>query len=127
MDSHQDISEIDATAEELLSENLVPFQSMIKEHSPDDYLILVSHLKYPALDEEYPATLSNAIMEELLRKQMGYEGIIITDDMEMGALARYYGFREIGAKSVQVGADIILVCHEYPHEEEAYMGILEAV
>lgn len=127
VDSHQDISEIKMTAEELEKEYLPPFMAMIREHKPEDYFILVSHLKYPSIDEKYPASLSPAIMEKLLREKMGYKGIIITDDMDMGAIARYYDSSDFGVKAVQAGADIVLICHEYSHGQDAYSGILEAV
>ena len=66
-------------------------------------------------------------MTELLRKELGCKGIIITDDMEMGAVANHYSFREIGVKAVQAGADIVMICHEYEHETDVYLGLLEAV
>ena len=58
---------------------------------------------------------------------MGYQGIIITDDLEMGAVANHLTFREAGLKAVQAGADIVLVCHEHAHAEDAYMGIYNAL
>ena len=88
---------------------------------------MVSHLKYLALDEEYPASLSSKIMTDLLRNELGYKGIIITDDMEMGAVANHNDFRSIGVKAVKAGADIVLVCHEYKHQQEVYLGLLDAV
>ena len=65
-------------------------------------------------------------MTDLLRGELGYEGIIITDDMEMGAVANHAPYRKLGAEAVKAGADIVLICHEYQHEEDIYMGILEA-
>ena len=127
VDSHQDISAITATEKTLQSEDFLPFQTIVKENDPYNYMILVSHLKYTALDEKNPASLSPYIITELLRKKMGYKGIVITDDMEMGAVSKHYDFSELGVKAVQAGADIVMVCHEYPHEEEAYMGLLDAV
>ena len=127
VDSHVDSSSIDVTKEILMAEDILPFKTIIDENDPNDYFILVSHLKYPALDEEYPASLSSKIMTDLLRNELGYKGIIITDDMEMGAVANHNDFRSIGVNAVKAGADIVLVCHEYEHQQEVYLGLLDAV
>lgn len=127
VDSHVDSSSIDVTKEILMAEDILPFKTIIDENDPNDYFILVSHLKYPALDEEYPASLSSKIMIDLLRNELGYKGIIITDDMEMGAVANHNDFRSIGVNAVKAGADIVLVCHEYEHQKEVYLGLLDAV
>ena len=127
VDSHVDSSSIDVAKEVLMTEDIIPFKTIIDENDPNDYFILVSHLKYPALDEEYPASLSSKIMTDLLRNELGYKGIIITDDMEMGAVANHNDFRSIGVNAVKAGADIVLVCHEYEHQQEVYLGLLDAV
>lgn len=127
VDSHVDSSNIDASKDTLMAEDILPFKTIIDENEPNDYFILVSHLKYPALDEEYPASLSSKIMTDLLRNELGYKGIIITDDMEMGAVANHNDFRSIGVKAVKAGVDIVLVCHEYEHQQEVYLGLLDAV
>lgn len=127
VDSHIDSSSIDVAKEVLMTEDIIPFKTIINENKPEDYFILVSHLKYPALDEEYPASLSSKIMIDLLRNELGYKGIIITDDMEMGAVANHNDFRSIGVNAVKAGADIVLVCHEYEHQQEVYLGLLDAV
>lgn len=127
VDSHIDSSSIDVAKEVLMTEDVLPFKTIIDENDLNDYFILVSHLKYPALDEEYPASLSSKIMTDLLRNELGYKGIIITDDMEMGAVANHNDFRSIGVKAVKAGVDIVLVCHEYQHQQEVYLGLLDAV
>lgn len=127
VDSHVDSSNIDESKDTLMAEDILPFKTIIDENEPNDYFILVSHLKYPALDEEYPASLSSKIMTDLLRNELGYKGIIITDDMEMGAVANHNDFRSIGVNAVKAGADIVLVCHEYEHQQEVYLGLLDAV
>lgn len=127
VDSHEDISSITATKAELLKRDIVPFQKVIDERQSEDYFVLVSHLRYPALDGENPASLSKAIQTDFLRGELGYRGLIITDDVEMGALAKHYSFRELGVKAVEAGSDIVLVCHEYPHETDVYLGLLDAV
>ena len=127
VDSHVESSSIDASKDTLMAEDILPFKTIINENKPEDYFILVSHLKYPALDEEHSASLSSKIMTDLLRNELGYKGIIITDDMEMGAVANHNDFKTVGVNAVKAGADIVLVCHEYQHEQDVYLGLLDAV
>lgn len=127
VDSHVESSSIDASKDILIAEDILPFKTIINENKPEDYFILVSHLNYPALDEEHPASLSSKIMTDLLRNELGYKGIIITDDMEMGAVANHNDFKTIGVKAIKAGADIVLVCHEYGHQQDVYLGLLDAV
>lgn len=127
VDSHDELSTITASADEMDRQDLIPFQTVISEHQPEDFFILVSHLKYTAYDKDNPASLSKAVMTDLLRDKLHFDGIIITDDVEMGALAKHYPFREIGVRAVKAGADMVLVCHEYEHETDVYLGLLDAV
>ena len=127
VDSHQEVSRVDASRTTMEKEDLVPFSEVIRSHRPENYMILVSHLIYSCYDASHSASQSHAIMTELLRGQLGYQGIIITDDLEMGAVANHVSMRQVGVNAVQAGADIVLVCHEYPHEEDVYMGIKDAV
>ena len=127
VDSHQEVSRVEASRETMEKEDLVPFAEIIRSHQPESYLILVSHLIYPCYDAAHSASQSRAVMTDLLRGQLGYRGIILTDDLEMGAIAQHVPLRQAGANAVKAGADIVLVCHEYPHEEEVYMGIKDAV
>ncbi|WP_029542446.1 glycoside hydrolase family 3 protein [Selenomonas sp. AB3002] len=130
VDSHEDFSSIEATEHELRKEDLVPFRETINgtdKGRPMDYMIMVGHFRYPAFDTENPASLSAKIITGLLRKDLGYEGLIITDDLGMGAIIKQYTFGEAAVKAFQAGSDLILVCHDYGHAEEAYMGILNAV
>ena len=127
IDPHQEISSINVSRETLENEDLKPFKFIIDNHKPDKFMIMVSHIKYPAIDSENSATLSYEVMTNLLRKDLGYEGIIITDDLEMGAIANHNTFTDVGVKAVEAGADILLVCHEYQHEQDVYNGLLEAV
>lgn len=127
VDSHFESSMIDASKDILLSDDIIPFKTIIKENNPENYFILISHLTYTDLDNEKPASLSKKIITDLLRKELGFSGIIITDDMEMGAIANHNDFRTVGVKAVKAGVDIVMVCHEYEHETDVYLGLLDAV
>ncbi len=127
VDSHVEVSDIDISREELLASDLKPFRTVMGSHDPAGYFIMVSHLKYPQLDPAEPASLSRPVVTGLLRETLGYDGIVITDDLTMGAVAKHNSYRELGVKAVQAGADIALVCHEYSNQQEVYLGLLEAV
>lgn len=127
VDSHKDISSIAVSREVLEKEDLVPFRAIISDHPDMDYFVLVSHMKYPALDDAHPASQSPAIITGLLRRDMGYDGLIITDDLEMGAIAKYGSYREAGVLAIKAGADMFMMCHEYAHQTDAYLGLLDAV
>lgn len=127
VDSHQDISSVNASKETLLQTDLVPFRQVMARDTDPDWFVLVSHLNYPALDRDNPASLSKAVMTDFLRGELGYNGLVITDDLEMGAVSRHHEFRDLGVQAVLAGADVVMVCHEYPHETDVYLGLLDAV
>ncbi|MGG1572241.1 glycoside hydrolase family 3 N-terminal domain-containing protein [Fictibacillus sp. NRS-1165] len=62
-----------------------------------------------------------------MRKQLGFKGIVVTDDLEMGAVHRYYSNEDLGYKAIETGADLLLVCHTLQSQKEVYNGILSAV
>lgn len=127
MDSHIDGSEINVSREQLEAEDIAPFRAVIQNGKEDEFFVMVSHLTYSTLDAENPASMSPKIMQELLQGKLGFTGLIITDDMEMGAIANHYAFEDVGVKAVNAGADMILVCHEYAHQVAVYNGMLKAL
>ena len=126
-DTHIDSVVVHDDFETIYNSDLLPFKSVIGNGELDNYMIMVSHVTYPAFAGDTPACISPVIMKDILRKDLGYQGIIITDDLEMGAVSNYYGFDRIGVEAVKAGADIVLVCHEYQHGADVYLGLLEAL
>lgn len=127
VDLHADTSIVPVSKETLLSEDTKVFVDLIKQSKPNTYTIMVSHAMYPQIDPDHPASLSKAIITDWLRKDMGYNGVVVTDDMDMGALAKHYTFVDMAVQSILAGSDILLVCHEYEHMQEAYNGLMKAV
>ena len=127
VDLHADTSIVPVSKETLLSEDTKVFVDLIKQSKPNTYTIMVSHAMYPQIDLDHPASLSKAIITDWLRKDMGYNGVVVTDDMDMGALAKHYTFGDMAVQSILAGSDILLVCHEYEHMQEAYNGLMKAV
>ena len=127
VDLHADTSVVSVSKETLLSEDTKVFVDLIKQSKPNTYTIMVSHAMYPQIDPDHPSSLSKVIITDWLRKDMGYNGVVVTDDMDMGALAKHYTFGDMAVQSILAGSDILLVCHEYEHMQEAYNGLMKAV
>ena len=116
LDPHLELPRIEVDMEEMESVNLPPFGSAVKRKVSS---IMTSHAIYPALDPERPATLSPNVLENLLREKMSFEGLIITDDLEMGAIAKQWGVADGAAASFEAGADILLICKEQNNIQES--------
>ena len=127
VDLHADTSIVPASKDTLLAEDTKVFVDLIQQSKPNTYMIMVSHAMYPQIDPDYPSSLSKKIITDWLRKDMGYKGVVVTDDMDMGALAKHYTFGDMAVQSIQAGSDILLVCHEYEHMQAAYNGLMKAV
>lgn len=127
VDLHADTSVVPVSKESLLNEDTKVFVDLIKQSKPNTYAIMVSHAMYPQIDADHPSSLSKAIITDWLRKDMGYNGVVVTDDMDMGALAKHYTFGDMAVQSILAGSDILLVCHEYEHMQEAYNALMKAV
>ena len=121
-DTHNDSAYIYKSVEELEAWDLIPFQAAIDE---DAEFIMISHAAVNALDSDgTPATLSKAVITGLLKDRMGYEGIVVTDALNMGAIADHYSAPEAALMAVEAGADILLEPSDFAI---AYNAVLEAV
>lgn len=121
-DSHDGAVSTDKTLEELMAEELVPFQSAI---DGGVNFVMVGHISAPNVTgDNAPATLSKVLITDVLRGQMGYNGIVITDAMNMEAVAGFYNSDKAAVLAVTAGADMILMPADY---NTAYTGILNAV
>ena len=123
VDSHLGLPLIEADRERMDTVELYPFQVAIDAGMSG---IMTAHITVPSLNggNRDPATLSSAVMTDLLREEMGFEGLLFTDAMDMGAIDRGFGRREAVVRAVEAGADVILMP---PALEEAIEGLAEAV
>jgi len=123
-DSHIGLPVIDKSLAEMESLELVPFKRAIAE---DVDAIMVAHILFTQLDAENPATLSYKVITELLRDKLSYDGVVISDDMTMGAIMENYTVEEAAYRFIKAGGDILLICHEYENQEKALNRIKEEV
>lgn len=110
VDPHLDLPRFDGTRERLLARELVPFAAAIDAGVP---LIMTAHILLPQIDSVSPASLSSELLEAILRTQLAFEGVVLADDLGMGAIARHYGNSESVVKTLQAGTDIAMLCHDW--------------
>jgi beta-N-acetylhexosaminidase len=109
VDPHFHLPVIEVDQGEMEEVNLRPFRAVIEEGVS---AIMSSHAIYPVMDAEQPATLSPIILSTLLRERMGYDGLLITDDLEMGAITAKWPVAEGAVRAFMAGADILLICKD---------------
>ena len=135
VDSHYGLPVVDKSAEELLDFELVPFRQAIENTcvygayvgNPAIPVIMVSHILMTAIDPDRPASLSEPVVTGLLRQEMGFDGVVCTDDLTMAAVSDSYGIGEAAVLAVEAGCDLLLVCHEADNLTAARDALLEAV
>jgi len=110
VDSHVGLPVVQNDLTRLRKLELVPFTEAIKQ---DADAVMVAHILLPKVDPQNPATMSKKMMTDLLRQELGFQGVVITDDMTMGAITQNYNLADSAVKSVLAGANVILVGHEY--------------
>ena len=122
-DSHTGAAETDRTKEEMAAAEFLPFQSGIGAGAD---MVMVGHISAPNLTggEKVPASLSEEIITGILRSELGYDGIIITDAMNMAAVTDYYEADVAAIMALKAGADMILMPEDF---QQAYEGVLQAV
>jgi len=120
-DSHTSLPVINKKTKDLFNEELLPFKNACLKGIRS---IMVAHILFPDLDKDNPATFSKKITENILRNRWNYDGLIITDGLEMGALSSYTWHGEVAVRAVEAGADILLLPVD---NDEAINSIFKAV
>lgn len=121
LDSHENLPELDIDAQTLSQSDLIPFRAAIQS---DVCGIMLSHIRYGRIDPQWPASLSVTIVQDLLRATLGYDGLVLTDDLDMGAIAKHYALPDIIRQCLYASVDIILICHAGPKIAAAYEQIV---
>ncbi|SHL23883.1 beta-N-acetylhexosaminidase [Desulfatibacillum alkenivorans DSM 16219] len=116
LDSHLELPYSHTPRAQLEAEDLVPFQEAVKKQASG---VMFSHILYTDLDPDWPASISPAIVS-LLREDMGYTGIIMTDDLDMGAVAKQFPIETVIEQFMKSGSDLALICHPGPNIKTAF-------
>jgi beta-N-acetylhexosaminidase len=124
VDSHLDLPIVRKTTAQLEKLEWIPFRAAIKEKAD---AVMVAHILFPLIDPDAPASFSEVIIGQQLRGTLGYDGVVITDDMTMGAIAKNYGIEDAAIRSVKAGSDILLIAHGYDTEKKVYDKLLQNV
>lgn len=117
-DPHEELPIITKTHEELLQEELIPYSTL----GPELDSVMVCHASYPAYDpdrERWPASLSKNIVTGILRDQLAFDKLVMTDDLDMGAILNEVTFEEAITTSVRAGNDLVMICHRVEMVEQA--------
>lgn len=126
-DSHNDIADITSTFQ---AKELAPFQELVKKGIAPS--VMVGHLINKNIDQNYPATLSANFIQKILKEILGFQGVVVCDDLSMAAISQNYGAKEAAVKMVQAGCDLLIISNnvkEYNEElpNQARDAILQAV
>lgn len=124
VDSHLELPLVLNDLTRLNKIELVPFKNAIKEYAD---MVMVAHILVQKIDPNYPASMSKPIITDLLRKKCGFGGVVISDDMTMGAIAKNYKLKDAAVRAVNAGCDIILVGHGMDNVITVYNSIYSAV
>jgi beta-N-acetylhexosaminidase len=116
-DSHFELPIVRKTLDELKTVELPSFAHACRTRIES---LMTAHVQYPALDAKFPATLSETIITGLLRHQLGYDGVVFSDDMEMKAISANYSVEEATVRAVQAGVDVLLLCHDIEKALQAF-------
>jgi beta-N-acetylhexosaminidase len=108
-DPHYGLPSVDLDLAALGRTDLAPFRALVGGRRP----VMTAHIMFPAIDPGVPATLSRVLIDGVLRGQLGHRGVVISDDMNMGAIARHFGGADLAVRALQAGIDLVCVCAHF--------------
>ncbi len=125
-DAHFEMPIVNRELDELVRIELYPFKELIRDGIDS---IMPSHVYYPALceSENLPATLSNGVMTDLLKNQMNFDGVTVTDDLEMGGITANLEPSEAAWRSLMAGADMLMICHTFEKQVRAFETLIQMI
>lgn len=123
-DSHKELPVVQASRERLEVVEFPPFRRAV---TAGIATMMTAHVLYKALDDQLPATLSSAVITNLLRENFQYDGVVLTDDLEMHAIVDHYGVGDAAVRAVLAGCDVLLICKDREREVSAFEAIEQAV
>src|SRR5687768_1681544 len=123
-DSHFELPRLPHGLDRLEQIELAPFRAAVQAGVAT---VMTAHVMYEGVDPKYPATMSKPILQGILRERLGFEGVIISDDLEMKAIAESFGWEEAIIQSAAAGVDLMTVCHDEQRQESAMEVLVDAV
>lgn len=124
VDSHIGLPVVEHDLERIRNFEIVPFKHAIDKGAD---VVMVAHILMSEIDSEYPSSMSRIIITDILREELGFSGVVITDDMTMGAIEKNYNMGDGAIQSIKAGADIILVGHDYEKALIVFRAIKQEV
>lgn len=124
VDSHEDLPVEELDISTLESRELIPFRKTFKARVD---MVMTSHIKFPNIDPDWPATLSEKFITQILRNELRYRGLVVTDDLGMKAMTKHYGIEEVPVRALNAGVDLLLYCNDPevpPQALEAVVGAM---
>ncbi|MFW5796073.1 MAG: glycoside hydrolase family 3 N-terminal domain-containing protein, partial [Alkalispirochaeta sp.] len=119
VDSHGRLPVVEMTRAELAASHLLPFVDAVEAGVP---AIMTAHILFPAIDPDFPVTISDVFLREILRDELGFEGVVVSDGLSMGALADNYDTDLVLERALTLDVDLILL-----HDRYDYLAIIDRV
>ena len=137
VDSHEELPLVDLSHDELIAQDLAPYIELFLLRKDEDdriRVVMVSHGGFPKIDLEHgkiggklvPASLNGNVVTKLLREELGFKHLVLTDDLEMGAILRHYTIEEASKCAFKAGEDMILICSSVDAVRNSYRALLKA-
>lgn len=123
IDSHDDLPVEDVDIARLREVEMIPFKKAFRARLD---MVMTAHIKFPKVDNEWPVTLSEIFLKDILRNELRYRNLIISDDLDMKALAKHHKTEEIPVRAFQAGCDILMYCNNFDHPKVALEAMLKA-
>lgn len=124
IDSHDDLPIESADLERLRSVELVPFKKVFRARLD---MVMTSHIQFPKIDPKLPVSLSEIFIKQILRGELRYRGLVITDDLGMGAIAKNFATPDVPVLALHAGCDILLYCNDFDAPAIALESVSKAV
>ncbi len=122
-DSHHELPVVERTRQQLEQIELIPFRAAIAANIP---MLMTAHVVYPSLDPQRPATLSRTIVTDFLRGELGFRGVIASDDLDMRAIADHQSIGAAVVEIVRAGVDMLLLCNDLAKAHRAFEALVQA-
>ncbi|HEX8457200.1 MAG TPA: glycoside hydrolase family 3 N-terminal domain-containing protein [Pyrinomonadaceae bacterium] len=134
VDSHEEMPIINLSQDQLIAQDLAPYIELFQREDNMVHAVMVSHGGFPKVDLRsgtaggrlIPASINPQIVTKLLRNELGYTGLVVTDDLEMGAIARHYEIEETVRLAIEAGEDMLLICARPDLIRRGFASLLEA-